>query len=405
MKQLKNKKSFPQVLIWIAALAAGTVLGCLNNTVLNNVFNFTAAVFTRLFQFLAAPVIAVSVITALSKLTEEKNTGRIFKHTIFYTLLTTFLAAITGLILYLLLTPDKIIIDNAVQNTALPALTYYEHLLSIVPDNLLQPLISGNVLSVILISAAFGIGLSYMKESENKTVLIKILYGFQELLFTLIKGLIKVLPLGIAAFAAQLSAQIISGSAIGALGKYTLIVLGGNLIQIFIILPLFLFFKGINPVITFKKMLPALITAFFTKSSAGTLPVTLDCAENRLNINPKISRFVLPICTTVNMNGCAAFILVTSLFVMYNAGFELSFGTMILWVLISVFAAIGNAGVPMGCYFLTLSLMSSINAPLGLLGLILPIYTVIDMVETMENVWSDSVVCTAVNKDLTKKAH
>lgn len=216
---------------------------------------------------------------------------------------------------------------------------------------MLQPLISGNVLSVILISAAFGIGLSFIKESENKTALINVLYGFQELLFTLIKGLIKILPLGIAAFAAQLSAQITSGSAIGALVKYTLIVLGGNLIQIFIILPLISFLKGINPLITFKKMLPALITAFFTKSSAGTLPVTLDCAENNLNINPKISKFVLPICTTVNMNGCAAFILITSLFVMHNSGFELTIGSMILWVFISVFAAVGNARVPMGVLF------------------------------------------------------
>ena len=188
------KKSFPQVLIWIAALATGIVLGGLNIPVLNNVFNFTAAVFIRLFQFLAAPVISVSVITSLSKLTEEKNMGRIFKRTVFYTLLTTFLATITGLILYILFTPDKIIIDNAVQNTSAPALTYYEHLLSIVPNNLLQPLISGNVLSVILISAAFGIGLSFIKESENKTALINVLYGFQELLFTLIKGLIKILP-------------------------------------------------------------------------------------------------------------------------------------------------------------------------------------------------------------------
>ena len=86
---------------------------------------------------------------------------------------------------------------------------------------------------------------------------------------------------------------------------------------------------------------------------------------------------------------------------MQSAGFELNSGTMILWVIIAVFSAIGNAGVPMGCYFLTLSLMSSIGAPLGLLGLILPVYTVIDMVETAENVWSDSCVCTMVNKDLS----
>lgn len=402
MKSIKNNKSLQQLLIWIFALAIGAFLGCLNIGILNSLFNFTASVFTRLFQFIAVPTIALSVMTVLSKLSEEKTMGRTFKHTVFYTLFTTFAAAITGLILYLLFTPDSVTLTASTENTiSEPATTYAEHLLSIIPNNILQPLISGNALSVILISAAFGIGLSFSPDNENKKALIKILYGLQELLFTLIRALIKVLPLGIAAFAAQLSSQIINGSAIGALGKYTAIVLGGNLIQMFIILPLFLLLRKLNPLYVFKNMLPALVTAFFTKSSAGTLPVTLNCAENNLNIDTKISRFVLPICTTVNMNGCAAFILITSLFLMQSAGFELNSGTMILWVIIAVFSAIGNAGVPMGCYFLTLSLMSSIGAPLGLLGLILPVYTVIDMVETAENVWSDSCVCTMVNKDLS----
>ena len=147
-------------------------------------------------------------------------------------------------------------------------------------------------------------------------------------------------------------------------------------------------------------MAPALAVALFTKSSAGTLPVTLASAETRLKANPRVARFVLPICTTINMNGCAAFILVTSLFVMQNAGFELSLGTMITWLFIAVLAAVGNAGVPMGCYFLTLSLMSGIGAPIGLMGVILPIYTIIDMIETCENVWSDSSVCAMVDHDL-----
>ena len=100
------------------------------------------------------------------------------------------------------------------------------------------------------------------------------------------------------------------------------------------------------------------------------------------------------------MNGCAAFILVSSLFVMQNGGIHLSIGAMLLWVLISVIAAVGNAGVPMGCFFLTVSLMTGIGAPVAVMGLILPIYTIIDMVETAENVWSDSCVCSMVDKDL-----
>ena len=110
-------------------------------------------------------------------------------------------------------------------------------------------------------------------------------------------------------------------------------------------------------------------------------------------ISKSTARFVLPICTTINMNGCAAFILVTSLFVMQNGGEVIDLTTILLWIIISVISAVGNAGVPMGCFFLTLSLMSGIGAPVAILGIILPIYTIIDMVETAENVWSDSCVC------------
>jgi Na+/H+-dicarboxylate symporter len=147
--------------------------------------------------------------------------------------------------------------------------------------------------------------------------------------------------------------------------------------------------------------MPAVLMALFTKSSAATLPVTMDTAENRLGIKKNIARFVLPICTTINMNGCAAFILVTSLFVMQQGGETITFDTIALWTLISVISAVGNAGVPMGCYFLTLSLMSGIGAPVAVLGIILPIYTIIDMVETAENVWSDSCVAAAVDHDIS----
>jgi Na+/H+-dicarboxylate symporter len=98
------------------------------------------------------------------------------------------------------------------------------------------------------------------------------------------------------------------------------------------------------------------------------------------------------------MNGCAAFILVTSLFVMQNGGTVLTLPAMLLWLLIAVVSAVGNAGVPMGCYFLTLSLMAGVGAPVGIMGIILPIFTIIDMVETAENVWSDSCVCAIVNR-------
>ncbi len=398
-----------QLMLWIAALVIGGILGCMGIPQLNELFSFIAAVFTRFFQFIAVPTIALAVITTLSELGADKNTKSIFAHAVTYTLLTTFAAAFVGLALYLWIAPGNLPAEVIGRGAAdvplekLGSLSYYNHFLTVVPNNMLQPFLSGNVLSIIFIAAAAGLGLAFMPKTENRAMLLKVLLGAQELLFTMIRGLLKILPLGIMAFAAELSAQIAAGVIVGALGKYVAVVIGGNAIQFFIVLPLFLLARGLNPIHVFRQMSPALAVALFTKSSAGTLPVTLASAEQNLKVNPAVSRFVLPICTTINMNGCAAFILVTSLFVMQNAGFELTMPTMLSWVVISVLAAIGNAGVPMGCYFLTLSLMSSVGAPLGLMGVILPIYTIIDMIETAENVWSDSTVCAMTNHDLEGK--
>lgn len=288
---------------------------------------------------------------------------------------------------------DRAIVDA-------PQQSYYDHILTVIPNNIVKPFLEGNVLSLLLLAFAVGIGLSRLPESENKAVVVKGLLGLQDLLFLLIRGLIWTLPLGILAFAAQLSAQVSAGVVADSIGKYVLVVLGGNVIQFFIILPLFLLARGLNPIHVLGRMMPAVLMALFTKSSAATLPVTMESAEQRLGVRKDIARFVLPICTTINMNGCAAFILVTSLFVMQNGGTPLTIGTILLWILISVISAVGNAGVPMGCFFLTLSLMSGVGAPVAILGIILPIYTIIDMVETAENVWSDSCVCAMTDHDL-----
>ena len=397
-----------QLILWFGALLIGAVLGWMQIPPLNGFFDFVATVFTRLFQFIAVPTIALAVITTLAELGGKKETGKIFIHAVTYTLLTTFSAALVGLVLYNIIAPGNLpadIVGAAAGDVPqkLEKLTYYEHFLSVIPNNVLQPFLAGNVLSVLLIAAFAGLALAFMPKTDNREVLLKGIKGLQELLFTMIRGILYVLPIGILAFAAQLSAQIEAGVIVGSLGKYVAVVLGGNMIQFFIVLPLFLLVRGLNPLYVFRQMSPAVAVALFTKSSAGTLPVTLASAENNLKVNTKVSRFVLPICTTINMNGCAAFILTTSLFVMQNAGIELTMGTMITWLFVAVLAAVGNAGVPMGCYFLTLSLMSSLGVPLGIMGIILPIFTVIDMIETAENVWSDSCVCAMTDHDLQGK--
>ena len=407
-KQGKNKQT-KQLALWIGALILGAILGALGIEVLNGMMNFVATVYTRLFQLLAVPTIALAVITTLSSLGNQADTGKIFRHAIVYTLLTTIAAAAVGLVLYNIVAPGNLPTDMVLSGTSelpqnLEQTSYYDHILGVIPNNIIKPFAEGNVLSILLLAVAAGIALAKMPQSNKKEVVVKGLLGLQDLLFMLIRGLIWALPLGIVAFAAQLSAQFSAGIVMDSLGKYVAIILGGNVIQFFIVLPLFLLARGINPVRTLSKMMPAVLMALFTKSSAATLPVTMNTAETRMGVSNKVSRFVLPICTTINMNGCAAFILVTSLFLMQNGGIQLSLSTMILWLFISVLSAVGNAGVPMGCYFLTLSLMSGMNAPIGIMGIILPIYTIIDMIETAENVWSDSCVCAMVDKDMQKSA-
>ncbi len=394
-----------RTLIWIGALVVGAVLGLLGINWLNEVMNVVATVYTRLFQLLAVPTIVLAVITTFATF-GSKGSGRIFVRTITYTLLTTFAAAIVGALLYLIIAPSNLPSIPELSSEASASIprqgeaagfSYLSHLISIIPNNILRPILEGNVLSLLLLAFVVGIGLSKLPDSENKSVVVKGLLGLQELLFLLIRWLIWTLPLGIVAFSAQLLAQVSAGVISDSIGKYVLVILGGNFLQFFVVLPLFLLAKGLNPIHVLGRMMPAVLMALFTKSSAATLPVTMESAEQRLGIRKNVARFVLPICTTINMNGCAAFILVTSLFVMQNGGTPITLGTILLWILISVFSAIGNAGVPMGCYFLTLSLMSGIGAPISILGVILPIYTIIDMVETAENVWSDSCVAAMVD--------
>lgn len=402
---------FKQAIIWTAALVTGAALGALGIAPVDRFMDFVASAYTRAFQFVAIPTVALAILTAMASLGEGNSMGRVFAKTLSFTVLTSFVAALVGMVLFIVIDPGMIdanvvsaVADNAdamAQISRTPE-TVYGHILSAIPNNLVNPFLTGNVLSIVLISAGVGIAIAALeKKSDNVKTLHKALCGLQEVFFTMIKGLIWALPVGIVAFAAQLAAQMSAGVVVGSIGKYVLVVLGGNVLQFFVVLPLFCFARGINGYKLMRQMTPALLMALFTKSSAATLPVTVATAEKNMKAKPWIARFILPLCCTINMNGCAAFILVTSLFVMRNSpdcGIALTLPTMLAWCIVAVVCAIGNAGVPMGCYFLTLSLMAGVGGNLMILGVILPIYTIIDMIETAENVWSDCCICAVVDK-------
>ena len=399
-----------QPLVWLCALIVGAALGMLGNAHLNDFMDFVASAYTRCFKFVSVPTVSLAILTAMASLGEGKQMGKVFGKTFACTCLTSFVAALIGLGLFLAVDPGTIDRDvvgavagdaDAMAQISRTPETVYGHILNAIPNNLVNPFATDNVLAIVLVSSGIGIAIAVLgKSSENVRALHKALLGLQEVFFGLIKALINVLPFGIVAFAAQLAAQMAAGVVVGSIGKYVLVVLAGNAIQFFVVLPLFCFLRGINGYKLMRQMSPALMMALFTKSSAATLPVTVATAEKNMKAKPWIARFILPLCCKINMNGCAAFILVTSLFVIRNSpecGI-LTLPTMLVWCVIATLCAIGNAGVPMGCYFLTLSLMAGVGGDLMILGVILPIYTIIDMVETAENVWSDCCICAVVDK-------
>jgi Na+/H+-dicarboxylate symporter len=403
-EEIRLNKRIKLICIYSLAIIFGVLNGLYGNDHTVYCADVISLVFIRLFKFIAIPIIAVSIICTIASASGGGGNRLMLKRVLFYTFSTTLAAAGLAALLFKIYSPtvysvadQEINLDAVTRNSDI---SYVDNLISTFPDNIFGPFLEGKVLSVLFIAVLFGIAINHLKEGRHRETLINFFSGLQQIFFIMVSWLIKILPLGIFGFITQCVAEFKTGVDLKGLGGYFATVITANLVQMFIVLPLFLLFKGINPLRMFRGMLTALTVAFFSKSSAATLPVTMKCAESRCGIRFYVSRFVLPICTTINMNGCAAFIFITVIYLMQNAGVDISAGTMIAWIFIATVAAIGNAGVPMGCFFLSLSLLASMDIPVMLMGLILPVYAVIDMLETSLNVWSDSCVAGMVNRDI-----
>lgn len=387
-------------LVYLLMIALGVASGLSGIGLLESFGTLVADVFIRIFRCISTPIIALSLIVTLATYAEEGSMRHVWRKTLFYTISTTMVAAFVSCLLYLLIKPASVqhALTEPVQAVSNQT-TYAEHLLTLIPDSIFAPFIEHQVMGVLLMGLLIGIAIRHIPDKDARLVVTQFFRGMYGIFFVITKWIVAVLPLGLYGFITVTTMQMNKGINLSGVGEYLTIVVLANLVQGLLVLPLWLKLNGIRPFETMKKMSPALSVAFFSKSSAGTLPVTINTAESALKLNPTISRFVLPLCTSLNMNGCAAFIFATVIYLMQNHGVDINFSTMLLWVLISTIAAIGNAGVPMGCFFLSASLLSSMNVPIILLGVILPFYNLIDMIETALNVWSDTCVATVVNKD------
>lgn len=401
--QIPAKKKFPTSLVYALMIMLGLLSGYSDSVVLQTTGLFVAEVFIRLFKCISLPIISLSIIVTLANYRTDGTMGSVWRRAMCYTLGTTLVAASISCFLYLLIHPSmvEIMTPKAMQPSQFG---YFNHLAALIPSSILAPFLEQQVMSVLLLSLSFGIAVRFIPDHGAREVIGQFFRGAHGLFMVITNWIIAIIPLGLYGFITTTVVQLRAGVAIKGLGEYLFIVVLANLVQGFIILPLWLRWQGIKPFVAFRGMLPALSVAFFSKSSVGTLPITMKTAETNLHINPQISRFVLPLCTSLNMNGCAAFIFATVIYLMQNNGIEVSLAMMALWVVIATIAAIGNAGVPMGCFFLSASLLASMNVPISLLGIILPFYSLIDMLETALNVWSDSCVAKVVNEKIDKES-
>lgn len=402
---LSKKKSYRSAIIYLIAILFGVFSGLSNVGLLENLGLMISDVFIKMFKCISMPIIALSIIVTLSSYSSGGGMHKLWQRAICYTISTTIVAATVTCGLYLLIRPENV--TMLMESTSIPTanqVSYFSHLTNLIPSNIFSPFLEHQVMGVLLVGIVVGIAIRYIKDEEPRKSMENFFKGAHGVFLVITSWVVKIIPIGLYGFITTTVLQLKQGMELKGIGKYLLIVMAANIIQGFVVLPIWLKINNIKPFTSMRAMLPALSLAFFSKSSAGTLPVTIETIEKNLNVSPKVSRFILPLCTTINMNGCAAFIFATVIYLMQNYGVAITPGTMFVWIFISTIAAIGNAGVPMGCFFLSASLLAGMNVPITLLGVILPFYSIIDMVETALNVWSDSCVAKVVDKKATELA-
>ncbi len=388
-----NRRGYWTILL---AIVLAMAAGYWQQPIILKLAEVIAEVFVRLLKLISLPIISLSLLATISSV-GENSLSKIGKNIVAYTILTTTIAASIALGFYWLFHPVS---GEAVVATqeALSHPAYLDEILKIIPSNLLQPFLEGNVVSIMLLSLLLGVGIAKLPK-EQRLPLHQLLQSLFSIMMQLTRWIVSFMPFAIWAFMTSFVVELSNDDLkFSELVWYLTTIVSANLVQALVILPLLLLMHGIRPIHAFRKMLPAISFAFFTKSSAAAIPSAIDCAEKGLHVDKKVARFCFPLCTTINMNACAAFILITVLFVAESQGMSFTLWQKLSWIIVATIAAIGNAGVPMGCFFIASALLTTMNVPLTLLGVILPFYAILDMLESAINIWSDSCVTLAVNK-------
>ena len=381
---------------------------------------FFGDLFIRLLKMIVVPVILFSLIAGAASI-DPARLGRVGVKIMAYYLLTSALAVTIGLAFANVFRPGEgmnIVGAAAVQGKAAAAPSLVTTILNIVPTNPAESIAKGDVLPIIFFAVLFGLAISYVKVSNNATVakgagmLFDVCNAAAETMYKIVRGIMEYAPIGVFFLIAIVFAQQ-GAKALGPLLLVTLTVYIGLLVHLVITyggflavwkLGFFKFLKGANE---------AMITAFVTRSSGGTLPVTMRVSEENLGVPRNISSFTLPLGATINMDGTAIYLGVCAMFIGYATGTPLTMDQQLIVIVTATLASIGTAGVPGAGAIMLLMVLESVglkveagSAVAAAYAMILGIDALLDMGRTCLNVTGDmagSAIVAKTEKELNEE--
>lgn len=402
----------------LGALVIGSIIGMVvpkgvilfGNTTLLSVIAPFGDLFIRLLKMIIVPIIVASLIMGTSSI-EPSKLGRVGGKAVFFYFATTLFAIVIGLACAFVFRPgsglDLSDASVAVSKTA-NAPSISEIFLSIVPTNPISSMANTDVLAIICFCIFFGVGLAFCKESNDERIknsantVFNFFDGVSEIMFKMVRWIMEYAPIGV--FALMFTVFNKSGAgAFSSLANVTIALYVGLALQVILVYCGVCLLMKLNPVDFIKKVKDPMLTAFVTRSSNATLPISMDTAEHKMGVPKGVYSFVLPVGATVNMNGTTVYLGICSLFIANACGIDLSMGHYITIIITSILAAIGTAGIPGAGAIMLLLILESIGLKVEgnvaiAYGMILGIDAILDMGRTSMNVVGDVVASIWVAK-------
>ncbi len=366
-------------------------------------FEFLGTLFLNALKLLVVPLIVTSLINGLVSVPGAKGVGRMGVYTVGWFAGTSVLAILAGLLIANAIQPGLVNgqpagaqMGLAQDSTSVLAgieqraqADFSDVLLRLVPSNIFSAAAQGDILGLILFSLLFAYAITRLPEPLAATQR-QFWMGAYEVMLHLTRLVMKLAPIGVFGLVAATVART-GWQAAGPLLWFFITVLLGLAAHMFVILPLILLLVArVSPLRHYRAMLPALLTAFSTSSSAATLSVTMDCVQRRAGVSPRVTGFFLPIGANINMDGSALYECVAALFIAQAYGLDLSFGIQFVIFGMALLTSVGVAGIPSASLVGIALILSAIGLPLEGLGLILAVDRILDMCRTAVNVFGDS---------------